>query len=151
MKKQLFIFYLLTNMLFANESIYTSTSKTKVLPSNPDGYSIVLLKSPANYTVRVGSCGGFMMQLDINGYTLQTKQIPKVIEWRIDDNKKIIGVIVRTYMPILDPKTDDFKKNQYTSSLNVLVFKDKPILLGTRKNNTLARELIDKYYTNLVK
>jgi len=148
MKKTILILAILASTLFSNDSIYTPTTEKKVMPSN-DGYTQVLLESPTDYNVSIGGCGGFMMQLAINGYSLQTAQIPNVIEWRMNKKKKIIGAIVRTYMPIFDSKKDDFIKDKYNSVLNVLFFKDKPIFLGTKVSNLEARELIDGYYKRI--
>ena len=145
MKRTILILAILVSTLFSNESIYTPTTEKQVISSN-NSYIQVLLESPADYNVTIGDCGGFMMQLAINNYTLQTSQIPKVIEWRMNEKKKIIGTIVRTYMPVYNEKNGSFEKDKYTSVLNVLFFKDEPIFLGTRVSNLEARELIDEYY-----
>jgi len=148
MKKTVLILTILASTLFSNDSIYTPTTEKKVLPSN-DGYTQVLLESPTDYNVTIGGCGGFMMQLTIDDYLLHTVKVPKVIEWRMNEKKKIIGAIVRTYMPIFDSKRDDFIKDKYSSVLNVLFFNDEPILLGTKVSNREARELIDSYYKRI--
>jgi len=145
MKKTILILAICTNTLFSNDSFYTPTKDKQVI-HHDEGYVEVLIESPADYNVSIGDCGGFTMQLSINGYSLQTAQIPKAIEWRMNEKKKIIGAIVRTYMPIFDSKKDDFIKDKYSSVLNILFFKDEPILLGTRVSNREARELIDGYY-----
>jgi len=146
MKKTILILAIYTSTLFSNDSFYTPTTEKKVI-HHDEGYVEVLLESPADYNVSIGDCGGFTIQLSINGYSLQTAQIPNVIEWRMNAKKKIIGAIVRTYMPIFDSKKDDFIKDKYSSVLNILFFKDEPILLGTRVSNREARELIDSYVT----
>jgi hypothetical protein len=150
MKKTLLILAIFTSTLFSNDSIYTPTTEKKVMPST-DGYTQVLLESPTDYNVSIGGCGGFMMQLTINNYTFQTAQIPNVIEWRINEKKKIIGAIVRTYMPVFNEENSSIEEDKYDSVLNVLFFKDKPILLGTRVGNREARELIDGYYKKINK
>ena len=146
MKKTALILTILVNTLFSNDSFYTPTTDKQVIHHDEEAYVEVLLESPADYNVTIGDAGCFTMQLAINDYILQTAQIPKIIEWRMNNKKKIIGAIVRTYMPIFDSKKDDFIKDKYSSVLNVLFFKDEPILLGTRVSNSEARELIDGYY-----
>jgi len=148
MKKMTLILCFFANTLFSNDSFYTPTTDKQVI-HHDEGYVEVLLESPADYNVSIGDCGGFTMQLSINGYSLQTAQIPNVIEWRMNEKKKIIGAIVRTYMPIFDSKKDDFIKDKYSSVLNILFFKDEPILLGTKVSNSEARELIDGYYKRI--
>jgi len=144
MKKTILILAITASTLFSNESIYTPTTEKKVMPSN-DGYTQVLLESPTDYNVTIGGCGGFMMQLTIEDYQLNTVKVPKVIEWRMNDEKKIIGAIVRTYMPVFNEGNSSMEEDKYNSVLNVLFFKDKPILLGTKVSNREARELIDGY------
>jgi len=148
MKKTVLILTILASTLFSNDSIYTPTTEKKVLPSN-DGYTQVLLESPTDYNVTIGGCGGFMMQLTIDDYLLHTVKVPKVIEWRMNKKKKIIGAIVRTYMPIFNERNGSMEEDKYNSILNVLFFKDEPILLGTKVSNREARELIDSYYKRI--
>jgi hypothetical protein len=150
MKKTLLILAIFANTLFSNDSFYTPTTDKQVI-HHDEGYVEVLVESPTDYNVSIGDCGGFTMQLSINGYSLQTVQIPTVIEWRMNEKKKIIGAIVRTYMPIFDSKRDDFIKDKYSSVFNVLFFEDEPILLGTRVSNHEARELIDDYYKRILR
>ena len=125
-----------------NDSFYTQTKEEKVISEGEQGVE-VLLNSPDDYNVTVGDCGGFMMQLVINDYVLQTAQIPDLIEWRMDNKKKIIGAIVRTYELIWDEKTGIFE-GKYSSVLNVLSFKDEVELLGKTSSNVEARQLLDK-------
>jgi len=149
MKKMALVLCFFANTLFSNDSFYTPTTEKKVIHHDEEAYVEVLLESPADYNVTIGDAGCFTMQLAINNYRLQTAQIPNVIEWRMNEKKKIIGAIVRTYMPIFDSKKDDFIKDKYSSVLNVLFFNDEPILLGTRVSNREARELIDDYYKRI--
>ena len=142
MKKLLILLICWITLSNANDSFYTQTKDEKTISEDEQGIE-VLLNSTAEYNVTVGDCGGFMMQLSIGGYTLNTSQIPKVIEWRMDNKKKIIGAIVRTYEPIWNEKTGTFE-GKYSSVLNVLSFKDEIELLGKTSSNVEARQLLDK-------
>lgn len=143
MKKLLILLTLWTTLANANDSFYTQTKDEKVIED--DNAICALLKSPNDYNVTVCDCGGgFMMQLVINDYTLQTAKLPKVIEWRINNKKKIIGAIVRTYEPVWNEKKEDFEEGKYSSVLSVLSFKSEIKFLGKTSSNAEARLLLDK-------
>jgi hypothetical protein len=133
----------LSRIALANDSFYTQTKNEKVIYQDENSVQ-VLVESPTDYNVTISDCGGFIMQLSIGDYALQTGQIPKVIEWRIDNKKKIIGVIVRTYEPVWNEEKGDFEQGKYTSILNVLSFENEIVLLGKVSGNIEARALIDK-------
>lgn len=134
---------LLSITSLANDSFYTQTKDEKII-SKDEQSVVVLLESPTDYNVSISDCGGFMMQLSIGDYSFYTAQIPKVIEWRVDNKKKIIGAIVRSYEPVWNKEKGDFEQGKYTSILNVLSFEDEIVLLGKVSDNVKARELLDK-------
>jgi len=143
--KNTIILLMLFTFTWGNDSFYTKTEDQKIISSDEHS-ALVLLKSPKGYKVIIGDCGGFIMQLSIADYVLQTAQISSVIEWRINKDKKIIGAIVRTYMPIYNEREGDFVKGKYSSILNVLFFEDEVKVLTTTTSNSKAREVIDLYY-----
>ena len=62
---------------------------------------------------------------------------------KMDNKKKIIGAIVRTYESIWNKKTGAFD-GKYSSILNVLSFKSEIELLGKTSSTVEARLLLDK-------
>ena len=140
MKKILWVLCIALN-LTANDSFYTST-KEEVIRETEHGVE-VKLKSPEGYEVIISDAGCMFMQLEVAGYLFDTAQIPKVIEWRIDKKKKIIGAIVRTYTPIYD-ELKAFSEYKYSSQLNVLKFAKEVELVGVTSNNEDARRLLDE-------
>jgi hypothetical protein len=135
---------LLTITALANDSTYTKTNQTTVIYEDERSVEMQL-EAPLDFNVTVFDTGGRMFQLSIEGYALNTATLPKVIEWRLNEKKEVLGVIIRVYTPIYDEKKA-FSKAQYSSELQVLVFEDEPMLLGTTTDNVKARALIDGYY-----
>jgi len=140
MKKILWVLCITLN-LTANDSFYTST-KEEVITETEHGIEMKL-KSPKGYEVIISDAGGMMMQLLVADYLFDTAQIPEVIEWRVDKNKKIIGAIVRTYTPIYD-EVKAFSEHKYSSKLNILRFSKEVELVGTTSSNEEARRLLDE-------
>ena len=139
--KNLLCVLCITLNLTANGSFYTST-KEEVITEREHGVEVTLT-SPEEYEVIISDAGCMLMQLEVAGYLFDTAQVPEVIEWRINKKKKIIGAIVRTYIPIYD-ELKAFSEHKYSSQLNVLKFAKEVELIGVTSNNEDARRLLDE-------
>lgn len=90
----------------------------------------------------------FSVEKAEQSYEMFSNQEAKVVEWRLDDKKNVVGLIVRVHEYV---ETADLTNSKSTSKLNVISLVNEPIFLKTTKSNSEARTIIDNYFKNSVK
>jgi hypothetical protein len=150
----IYILYLLITVnIFANDSVYTvaKTTECKLLEED-DRSAEYLCSSAKGYKFKVLDTGGPLIEFSVEkaeqSYNMFSNQEAKVVEWRLDDKKNAIGLIVRVYEYV---ETADLTNSKSTSKLNVISLVNEPMLLKTTKSNSEARTIIDNYFKNSVK
>lgn len=152
MKKITYLVYLLFIInIFANDSFYTSAKITDCTVLEEDERSAeYICPSPKGYLFKVLDTGGPMIQFSVEkaqqSYDLFSSKEAKVVEWRLDNEKNVIGLIIRISEYV---ETVNLSNSKSTSKLYVISLVDEPILLKTTKSNSEARKIVDQYYKNI--
>ena len=146
--RKLFIFTLLfQSMLLANSSSYTSLDPKKCdLVYQNNHSNEYACHGPEGYSLHVLDGGGMQLQFDIKRFneslSVWSADEPKVVEYRYDKDKKVIGLIIRIYHYL---NAENFDTEHTGSQLYVYSFKQGIKLLGKTSNNKKARDLLDTY------
>jgi len=138
--------FLCVNILFANSSVYVSLAADKCKKIfEDDHFREDKCKGPKGHAVHVLDGGGMQIQFDIKykdkSLSVWSVAEPKVVEYRLNAQQEVIGLIMRIFT-FKDYTLEDTSKK--TSLLYVYSFEKGIKLLGKVKGNKQARALIDK-------
>ena len=130
---------------FANDSIYLSLTSSKCKLVNAGTRSTThICSGPKGHTFEILDNGGIQIAFNIkyqnNIMRVYTNKEPKVIEYRIDDEGNVIGVIIRIYT---FNHAENFTPENTSSKLYVYSFSDGIKLIGKVLQNEKARALLD--------
>lgn len=145
--ERVIILILLSISLSANDSFYTTgeVSKCKMIDED-ERSSKFICPAPEGYKFKIIDSGGPMLQFSIEkgdmSYEIFSNQEAKVIEWRTDNKKNVIGVIVRVFEYV---DMTNLASSKSSSALNIISLVSEPKLIKTTKSNLDARKILDKY------
>ena len=130
---------------YANDSIYLSLTSSKCKLVSEDTRSTKhTCYGPNGHTFDIFDDGGFQVNFSIiykkDIMNVSTNREPKVIEYRVDDEGNVIGVIIRIYT---FNHAENFTPENTSSKLYVYSFSDGIKLIGKVLQNEKARALLD--------